>query len=203
MGGKGSGNYFHTKTRTTTNDCLELDLRKFKKRNWLSSSNWQTLTWTKGGREIGSIQYRYLNNELNLNYTTRKSGGDWVVKNESILLIHTPCNFGGVRQWFRCNQCKNKAICLYAKDNFKCRKCANLIHPCVNESKLDRACRTLERYQSILSPDVKVGVLDGVDWLPKPKWMRYQTYFKLLNKGMIKQREVRQSMVDSFGVSYL
>lgn len=203
MGGKGSGNYFHTKTRTTTNDCLELDMRKFKKRNWLSSSNWQTLTWTKGGREIGSIQYRYINNQLNLNYRSRKAGGDWLVKNEVISLIKTPCNFGGFRQWFRCNQCNNKVVCLYATDIFKCRKCANLIHPSANESKLDRASRALGRYQRKLAPDSDIGVLDGVTWLSKPKWMRYKNYFKIKREATAKQNQFVDMMIESFGVSYL
>jgi hypothetical protein len=35
------------------------------------------------------------------------------------------------------------------------------------------------------------------------KFMRYATYFKRLNKEIIKQREVCQRMFDSFGVSYL
>jgi hypothetical protein len=84
-----------------------------------------------------------------------------------------------------------------------CRKCHGLIHPSVNESKLNRACRALERLQSVLSPDMSIRMLDGIDWLSKPKWMRFSTYYRLSGAGMIKQREMCQRMIDSFGVKFL
>ncbi|MFT4806469.1 MAG: hypothetical protein ACI9YE_003703 [Psychroserpens sp.] len=49
---------------------------------------------------------------------------------------------------------------------------------------------------------MQIGVLDDVEWLSKPKWMRYPTYFKRRNKGIIKQREVCQRMIDTFGILY-
>jgi hypothetical protein len=55
--------------------------------------------------------------------------------------------------------------------------------------------------QSVLPPDMQVGILDGEDWLSKPMWMRYLTYFKLRHKGIIKEREVCQRMINSFGFS--
>jgi hypothetical protein len=33
--------------------------------------------------------------------------------------------------------------------------------------------------------------------------MRYKTYYRTRSEGMIKQREMCQRMIDSFGVSYL
>jgi hypothetical protein len=50
---------------------------------------------------------------------------------------------------------------------------------------------------------MKIGVLDGLDWLQKPKWMRYPTYYRLKDEGMIKLREMSQRMTDSFGVFYI
>ncbi len=203
MGGRNSGYYQRAGSVSLTTDYLDLDIRTFRKRGWLKTASNNTLTWSKNGNTTGSISYAISEDELTLNYRTRKNGGNWEDFLETIVIATTPCNFGGNRKWFKCPECAQKVLVLYGGRFFRCRKCHGLIHPSVNESKLDRACRAIERYQSILSPDIKVGVLDGVGWLPKPKWMRYPTYYRLKDEGMIKQREMCQRMIDSFGVSYL
>lgn len=161
------------------------------------------LSLSKNGNAIGSINYVLNEGEIKLNYRIRTNGGEREGIVETIAIAKTPCNFGGNRKWFKCPECAQNVLVLYGGRFFRCRKCHGLVHPSVNESKLDRACRAIERYQSILSPDMKVGVLDGVDWLPKPKWMRYKTYYRTRSEGMIKQREMCKRMVDSFGMSYL
>jgi hypothetical protein len=203
MGGKNSGYYPRAGSVSLTTDYLDLDIRIFRKRGWLKTATNKTITWSKNGNTTGSINYAINEDELTLNYRIRTNRGDWEDIVQIIVIATTPCNFGGNRKWFKCPECSQKAVVLYGGRFFRCRKCHGLIHPSVNESKLDRACRAIERYQSILSPDMKVGVLDGVDWLPKPKWMRYKTYYRIRSEGMIKQREMCQRMIDSFGVSYL
>ena len=203
MGGRNSGHYLRTRDVTLTTDYMNLDIRIFRKRGWLKTASNKTITWSKNGNTTGSINYAINENELTLNYRIRTNRGDWEDIVQTIVIATTPCNFGGNRKWFKCPECENKVLVLYGGRFFRCRKCHGLIHPSVNESKLDRACRAIERYQSILSPDYPVSVLDGLDWLSKPKWMRYKTYYRIRSEGMIKQREVCQRMIDSFGVSYL
>jgi hypothetical protein len=203
MSGINSGYYQRAGSISLTTDCLDLDIRTFKKRGWLKIASNKTLTWSKNGNITGSINYAISEDELTLNYRTKTNSRDWEGIVQTIVIATTPCNFGGYRKWFKCPECEKKVLVLYGGRFFRCRKCHGLIHPSVNENKLDRACRAIERYQSILSPDMKVGVLDGLDWLPKPKWMRYKTYYQIRNEGMIKQREMCQRMIDSFGVSYL
>jgi hypothetical protein len=203
MSGRNSGYYQRAGSISLTTDCLDLDIRTFKKRGWLKIASNKTLTWSKNGNITGSINYAISEDELTLNYRTKTNSRDWEGIVQTIVIATTPCNFGGYRKWFKCPECEKKVLVLYGGRFFRCRKCHGLIHPSVNENKLDRACRAIERYQSILSPDVKVGVLDGLEWLPKPKWMRYKTYYQIRNEGMIKQREMCQRMIDSFGVSYL
>ena len=203
MGGRNSGHYLRAHDVKLTTDYLNLDMRVLNKRGWLKTASSNTLTWSKNGNTIGSISYVLYEEEIKLNYRTRTKAGDRQNIVETIGIATTPCNFGGDRKWFKCPECSQKVLVLYGGMFFRCRKCLGLIHPSVNESKLDRACRSLERMQSVLSPNMPIGVLDGLEWLPKPKWMRYPTYFKLRNRGMIKLREVSQRMIDSFGVSYL
>jgi ribosomal protein S27AE len=203
MGGRNSGYYQRASSISLTTDYLSLDIRTFKKRGWLNFPSNQTLTWSKNGNAIGSINYVLNKDEIKLNYRTRANGGEWEDIVEAIAIATTSCNFGGNRKWFKCPKCSMNVLVLYSDKSFQCRKCHGLIHPSVNESKLDRASRAVERYQSVLSPDSQVTVLDGLEWLPKPKWMRYSTYYRLRSAGMVKQREMCQRMIDSFGVSYL
>lgn len=203
MGGRNSGYYQRACSDSLTTDYLDLDIRTFRKRGWLETASNRTLTWSKNGNTIGTINYAINEGQIKLNYRTRSNDGGWEIISETITLVTTPCNFGGNRKWFKCPKCFQKVLVLYGSKLFQCRKCQGLVHPSVNESKLDRACRAVERYQSILSPDMQIGVLDGVDWLPKPKWMRYKTYYRLRRAGVVKQREMCQRMIDSTGVSYL
>jgi hypothetical protein len=203
MGGRNSGYYQRAGSISLTTDYLSLDIRTFKKRGWLNFPSSNTMTWSKNGNTIGSINYELNEDEIKLNYRTQSNDGERENISETITLVTTPCNFGGNRKWFKCPECFQKALVLYGGTFFRCRKCHGLIHPSVNESKLDRACRAIERHQSVLSPHSPVSVLDGIEWVPKPKWMRYSTYYRLRGAGMVKQREMCQRMIDSFGVSYL
>lgn len=46
-----------------------------------------------------------------------------------IFLTSTRCNYGGTREWFICPSCSRRVGILYReKDNFRCRKCLNLVY---------------------------------------------------------------------------
>jgi hypothetical protein len=49
--------------------------------------------------------------------------------NTAISLLHTPCHYGGYREWFECPGCFKRVGILYRdKSHFKCRKCLNLVY---------------------------------------------------------------------------
>jgi hypothetical protein len=202
MGGKGSGNYYKSKSRLTTDDYHKIDLRRFKQRGWLNFGGWRTITWSRGEHQTGAVSYMIHEDAFYLSYKLRSSDNEWQTINEIIPLISTNCNFGGKRLWFSCPCCAKNVLIIYGGKYFRCRTCSKLVHPSSIESKLDRASRALERYQDKLSPDMRISVLDGVDWLDKPKWMRYKTFIPLRAKATAKQRELARLMVESFGVSY-
>lgn len=203
MGGKNSGYYMRARNTNLTTDFMDLDIRQFKKKGWLENLGQRTLTWFKNNNPIGSINYKLSENEITLIYRTRKNSEEWQDVAEAIKLVSTPCNFGGERKWFECPNCTKKVLILYGGKFFRCRNCHGLVHPSVNESKLDRSSRALARYQSKLAPDLDLNALDGLDWLEKPKWMRYRTFYRMKAKGMLKQKEMCQRMIDSFGEEIL
>jgi hypothetical protein len=185
-----------------TTDYLDLDIRTFKNRGWLTQLSPKTLTWSTNGNPTGSISYQLHADSISLNYKIRINGNDWQDVTDTIFIKSTPCNFGGSRKWFQCPKCMKNVLVLYGGNYFRCRTCMGLVHQSVNESKLDRASRALARYQRKLAPNYDISVLDGLNWMTKPKWMRYRTFNTIYAKGMDKQNELESRMIDSFGVSY-
>jgi hypothetical protein len=202
MGGKGSGNYYKSKSRLTTDDYHKIDLRRFKQRGWLSFGGWQTLTWSRGEQQTGAVNYKIHEDAFHLNYKSRGREKEWQTIDEIIPLVSTNCNFGGRRLWFNCPSCSKNVLIIYGGKYFRCRTCSNLVHPSSIESKLDRAGRALERYQDKLAPDYELTLMDGVDWLEKPLWMRHKTFDNLHTQAIVKQKKLAYLMVKSFGVSY-
>lgn len=199
MGGRGSGSYLRSATKRLTIDFHELDLRVMKKRGWLIPNTTNTLTWSNRGEPTGSIGYRLYENKIVLNYIIgRKSETPQHIE-DPIQLLGTPCHFGGSRKWFICPDCNKKVLIIYGGKYFRCRCCHNLIHPSVNESKLDRATRAVSRYQKKLAPQFELGCLDGVRWLQKPKRMRYKTFFELKRKAVEKEDEMNKCFLNAMG----
>lgn len=55
--------------------------------------------------------------------------------NYAILLVTAPCNYGGVRYWFKCPGCGKRYACLYSGGSyFLCRRCHGLTYASQCES---------------------------------------------------------------------
>lgn len=106
MGGFGSGQKL--KKKTTVEECLQLDAGRFSKTTWIIPGLYSSgeLTWTSShGRRL-----------LSLHFSLEPKAKDWAILNiatllqgngsepviESIPLVGTIPNFGGVRWWFLC-----------------------------------------------------------------------------------------------------
>lgn len=98
----------------------------------------------------------------------------------------SPCYFGGVRLWFKCEFCGGKAGILYANEagtQLSCRSCSNLVY---RNQRLSSSSRQLMRYFDML--DKAEAVFDGLQRLrflhkgqPTRRFKRYLAYSKRIN----------------------
>jgi hypothetical protein len=73
----------------------------------------------------------------------------------------TPCNFGGTRLWFVCNECRRRALVLYlvrrvrfgvSVGEFVCRRCGNLCYLSQLENPMSRALRAVSKVRQRSEP---------------------------------------------------
>jgi len=99
---------------------------------------------------------------------------------EPIILVWTPCHYGGRRPWFRCpgiiRPCARRVGILYATGAyFLCRHCCSLVYQSQREDVAGRAALRARRARARLGDH---GAL--LDPLPKrPPGMRRKTYRRL------------------------
>jgi hypothetical protein len=77
MGGIGSGNLWRYGTRDTCEASLRIDIRYMRSKGMLTPGRQGTLSWSRGGESISSINYKCYETTLELDYRTRPAGGDW------------------------------------------------------------------------------------------------------------------------------
>ena len=175
MGGVGSGNRCRF-GRDTTDDLRSIDIRELKKKGWLKTGHSLTISWSRQGQKIASIQLLVSENHVTLDYRTRIRGEEaWQNKNYNIALDHTPCHYGGSRVWFRCPCCHKRIAILYGGALFICRHCQNLTYESQKEGELDRLTRQADKIRERLHWEG--GILNGGGW--KPKGMHWKTFYRL------------------------
>jgi len=94
-----------------------------------------------------------------------------------VALDYTDCKLGGKRRWFLCPNCNRRCAILYP---LKCRICLNLHYASEHESPMDRMYRAAFKTRAKLGQPT--GGL-GPSFPPKPKLMRWHTYFKVRAKA--------------------
>ena len=107
MGGRGSGR--QAGLVIMVDKCHEyysIDLAWLRRKKLFNVERWSSLTWSRAGRETGSIRIECHANGVRLIYRHRRHGEDWQDVNELVPLVETPTRFGGTRQWFLCPSCK-------------------------------------------------------------------------------------------------
>lgn len=174
MGGINSGRRYRYDTKTTTNECLFIDLRYMKKQGLLKPGTGGTFSWSSGGQQTGSIAYSYYGDRLELNY---RVNGEPV--QDSIRIARTACNYGGHRQWFICPSCGKRQVVLYGLAGlFRCRKCHGLPYSSQMESNSDRASRKANKLRKRLGGEE--GALNPIP--SRPKGMHYKTYDRIVSQ---------------------
>jgi hypothetical protein len=166
---------------STTEDYRSLDIRYLARNGLLEPGIVSVLHWTVGGRKTGSVGIRGCANSVELSYILGGLGQEPAERRYMINLVSTPCNLGGVRQWFECpaKDCRHRVAVLYGGEIFICRTCRQLQYPSQSVSSSERALLKAERVRDRLK--WRPGVFNGMD-LRKPKGMHWLTYSKLLQR---------------------
>lgn len=195
MGGIGSGNLWRYGTRDTCEGSLRIDIRYMRSKGMLSPGRQGTLSWSRGGETISSINYKCHEAALELDYRTRPAGGDWTPVNEHIFIEGVAQPFGGVRRYFRCRRCHARCLVLYGGSYFRCRKCQNLAYASQNRDLHDRASAKARKIRERLGDD---GCFD--DPFPsKPKGMHWRTYEKLERQCEMYENQVAVQFMHLLG----
>lgn len=176
MGGYGSGRYFYYSGKSTTNDYLAIDIRKWGKKV-LSEGNAFSCSWSRYGEQVSSISVNVGYNVVILRYKNRE-GASWKEYNYPVHITYTTCEYGGSRPWFICPTvgCGKRVAIIYGGDIFACRHCYKLAYKSQRESESDRACRKADKIRDKL--DWEPGILNGEGL--KPKGMHWKTFERML-----------------------
>jgi hypothetical protein len=101
-------------------------------------------------------------------------------------LLTTRPQLGGIRYWFACPRCGRRRRVLYSyprpgRHRFACRRCHGLRYYSHRESREDRLCRRAKKLWT------RAGSEDGSEPWQKPKWMRWETFSRLVLAGRAAQ----------------
>jgi hypothetical protein len=170
-------------------DCLSIDVRRWKKEGVLEPGQDNTWGWYRDGRRVSSMGIRVLHRSaVKLSYLVRPSGTGYRKEDVcyTVVLDWTPCNFGWERPWFLCPGNVNGVACgrrvakLYLRGRyFLCRHCHDLTYASRQQRSAlkvaERKCRRIRR---------KLGRSLSVDepFPRRPKRMHPRTYLRLFEE---------------------
>ena len=164
MGGVGSGRDSYS-GRSTTEDYLSIDVRRWCREGMLKPGQVNRWQWSRNGKSVAEFNVQACKEYLLINGHHR------------IRLDWTDCYLGGKRPWFLCG-CGKRVAILYCASQFSCRHCLGLVYRCQMEPKRDQAARRANRIRR------KLGWPLGIFNPPgsKPKGMHFHTYYRLVNE---------------------
>jgi hypothetical protein len=180
MGGYGSGNWYRSDSRATTESQHRIDIRWLKGQGDLQPGSIGALSWSWGKDKTGSVRYRVGTDRMVLSYRYRHYGGAWEPVELNISFDQTPCNYGGYRKWFHCPRCWTRVAVLYgAGKYFLCRHCYNLTYSSQQEGKVDRLIRKARKIRRQLG--ASENLFEPIIF--KPKNMHQKTFDRLRQKA--------------------
>ena len=176
MGGRGSGR--QSSYGLSVDKCHEyhsIDLAWLRRKQLLNIGRWSTLTWSRGGRQTGTIRIECLHGSVRLTYRHRRPGDDWQDVSEVVPFVESDTAFGGRRQWFQCLSCRKPCRILYGGTHFRCRCCHRLKYETQYEPPFARAATHALKIRERLGS--KEGLAEPFP--DKPKGMHWRTYERL------------------------
>ena len=203
MGGIGSGPWGGRGSRyLAAEHCYGLDLAALNRRGYVKpryqcSGAWR---WTTGDdpeptAEVGvALDLRELEAPT---FTIEYKLGDQPITVHGRLLTTRP-PLGGVRYWFQCPRCGMPRRVLYAypsagRCRFMCRRCQGLRYRSERESREDRLSRKAQKLWR------RAGSTDGREPWEKPKWMRWETFSRLVLAGRAAAEEADYIVLGKLG----
>ena len=172
MGGYGSGRKYG---KRTTNNMWRLDVYYLHKQGLLESGRTSTMSWSRNGEKLASIDIRAEAGRIILQYHTRpQGGGEWEAKKYPVALEWTACHFGGQRPWFLCPCCDRRVAVLYGGSIYACRHCHDLAYSCQREQTHDRLLSRVQKVRDRLGWEKKHG--------SKPKGIHWRTFERLIRE---------------------
>lgn len=178
MGGFGSGRWGFGGGKPTCEGCHSIDLAWLRRRGMLEAGRWSTLTWSRGGRQTGSITIVAQHDGVRLKYRINDHGGTPVNVDELVPFTYTTTKFNGRRQWLQCLKCGRGCRKIYGGRYFRCRQCHGLVHASTREPSYQRTLDRADRIRKRLC-DTWGSAFEGDEFPPKPKRMRWKTYRRL------------------------
>ena len=203
MGGLGSGGSRSGSRFLAAEACYGLDLASLRQAGYFvpgkeASGAWSW--WTNNDPDpsatVGvAIDLRDLEAPT---FTITYKAGDEPITIRGQLITTRP-QYGGVRYWFRCPRCWQRRRVLYAhasggRHRFACRRCQGLRYYSHRESRPDRLSRKAKKLWC------RAGSPDGNEPWQKPKWMRWETFSRLVLAGRAAQEEADYIMLHQLGV---
>ena len=186
MGGSGSGSYYRSGIKDTTDGHKSLDVNWLNRKGYLAPGRWSSIHWWRGDEDVGNINIRAEERSLVLEYRCGVGGGEWESVTEAVLLSWTLCNYGGRRPWFICPgvrsgvPCRRRVAKLYGAGKlFLCRHCYDLAYDSQREPKYSRLTRVEQNIRRRLGGSTSLAE----PFPPKPKGMHWNTYLRLRNKA--------------------
>ncbi len=180
MGGRGSGRQSSFGLMVDkTNEFHSIDLAWLLRQKLLTNGRTTSLSWSRAGRQTGSIRFEYLGHCVRLIYRQRRHGEEWQDVNEVVPLVETSTRFGGRRQWFKCLSCRRRCRVLYGGAYFRCRRCNGLKYETQYEPPFARAATRALKLRE------RLGGKGGIDtpFPLKPKGMHWKTYDRLRDQA--------------------
>lgn len=172
---------------------MSFDVRQIARKGLLrpGAFSWH---WTSNyGERVGSVGVRVASDPERVILTYQ-----WTPYNSeprhvecSLQIERTPCNYGGVRPWFRCPSCGRRCAVVYygaPGGRYACRRCVRVAYLSQCEDESGRLWRRQRKVERKLAGDV--GEWNG--W-QKPKGMHQRTFDRLRNQ--IWELEMRRDEV--------
>ena len=170
MGGYGSG---RGRLASQIDEFHKLDLATFEG-EWFEVGRRGAVTWSRGGRETGSIGYRLGRDFMELSYTAGREPDRENIR-ERFDLSFTDQHFGGRRRWLICRGCGRRCRVLIGGRYFRCRHCYQATYPSQYDQFRVKGLAKAEKARE------RVGAEPGIAnlWAGKPKGMHWRTYRRL------------------------
>jgi hypothetical protein len=172
-----------------------IEVMRLERAGYLAGPQLGSVQWTSSAGSTASLMVTGGRDAVRLDYRFKPPGEDWQPVSQRIPIRWTPCRFGGERPWFICDVSSNGVYCgrraakLYGGGRFfACRHCYRLGYAVQRLRPIDRAHHHLAQLHGKLGVDCAGP---GIPPPPKPRWMRWRTY-----RRIVQQIEARQKQVD-------